>query len=58
MILFFEKGIGAFKNDFRIRVSNEIDQKEMIISLFKKVNEDDDKEALRFLKKIPFLIIL
>ena len=26
----------------------------MIISLFKKVNEDDDKEALKFLKNIFF----
>ena len=51
---FFEKGGGAFKNDFRIRVSSEINQKEMIISLFKKVNEDDDKEALKFLKNIFF----
>ena len=51
---FFENGSGAFKNDFRIRVSSEIDQKEMIISLFKKVNEDDDKEALKFLKNIFF----
>jgi len=51
---FFEKGSGAFKNDFRIRVSNEIDQKEMIISLFKKVDGDDDKEALKFLKNIFF----
>jgi myo-inositol-1(or 4)-monophosphatase len=51
---FFEKGSGAFKNDFRIRVSNEIDQKEMIVSLFKKVNEDDDKEALKFLKNTFF----
>ena len=51
---FFENGSGAFKNDFRIRVSNEIDQKEMIISLFKKVNDDDDKEALKFLKNIFF----
>ena len=51
---FFEKGGGAFKNDFRIRVSSEINQKEMIISLFKKDNEDDDKEALKFLKNIFF----
>ena len=51
---FFEKGSGAFKNDFRIRVSNEIDMKEIIISLFKKVNENDDKEALKFLKNIFF----
>ena len=51
---FFEKGGGAFKNDFRIRVSSEINQKEMIISLFKKVNEDDDREALKFLKNIFF----
>ena len=51
---FFEKGIGAFKNDYRIRVSNEIDQKEIIISLFKKVSENDDKEALKFLKNIFF----
>ena len=50
----FEKGSGAFKNDFRIRVSNEIDQKEIIVSLFKKVNEDDDKEALKILKNIFF----
>ena len=51
---FFEKGIGAFKNDFRIRVSSEIDEREMIISLFKKVKENDDKEALKFLKNIFF----
>ena len=51
---FFEKGSGAFKNDFRIRVSNEIDKKEIIISLFKKVNKDDDKEALKFLKNTFF----
>ena len=51
---FFEKGSGAFKNDFRIRVSNKKDKKEIIISLFKKVNEDDDKEALKFLKNIFF----
>ena len=51
---FFEKGGGAFKNDFRIRVSSEINHKEIIISLFKKVNEDDDKEALKFLKNIFF----
>ena len=49
---FFEKGSGAFKNDFRIRVSNEINMKETIVSLFKKVNENDDREALKFLKKI------
>ena len=51
---FFEKGTGAFKNDFRIRVSNETNIKETIVSLFKKVNENDDKEALSFLKKIFF----
>ena len=34
---FFEKGSGAFKNDFRIRVSNEINMKETIVGLFKKV---------------------
>ena len=54
ILFFFEKGSGAFKNDFRIRVSNEIDMKEIIISLFKKVNEDDDKEALKFFKKYLF----
>ena len=51
---FFERGGGAFKNDFRIRVSSEIDEREMIVSLFKKVNENDDKEALKFLKNIFF----
>ncbi len=51
---YFEKGIGAFKNDFRIRVSNEGNKKEMIISLFKKANEDDDRETLKFLKNIFF----
>ena len=51
---FFEKGSGAFKNDFRIRVSNEIDKNEMIIGLFKKVHENDDKEALKLLKSIFF----
>ena len=54
ILFFFEKGSGAFKNDFRMRVSNEIDKNEMIISLFKKVDEDDDKEALKFLKNIFF----
>ena len=51
---FFEKGSGAFKNDFRIRVSNEINHERNIVSLFKKANEDDDKEALKFLKNIFF----
>ena len=33
-------------------MSNEINMKETIVSLFKKVNENDDREALKFLKKI------
>ena len=55
---FFEKGSGAFKNDFRIGVSNEINMKETIVSLFKKVNENDDREALKFLKKFFWTILL
>ena len=51
---FFEKGSGAFKNDFRIRVSTEIDKNEIIIGLFKKAGENDDREVLKFLKNIFF----
>ena len=31
--------------------------KETIVSLFKKVNENDDKEALKFLKKFFWTIL-
>ena len=54
ILFFFEKGSGAFKNDFRIRVSNEIDKNEIIIGLFKKAGENDDREVLKFLKNIFF----
>ena len=48
---FFEKGLGSYKNDSRIRVSNKINKKEIIISVYKR-STDDDIDAIKFVKGI------
>ena len=48
---FFEKGLGSYKNDSRIRVSNKKNKKEIIFSVYKKPT-DDDIDAIKFVKEI------
>ena len=47
---FFEKGLGAYKNDSRIRVSNKQEKNETIITIYKKYIENDDKKIVKLLK--------
>ncbi len=47
---FFEKGLGAYKNDSRIRVSNKQEKHETIISIYKKYQDNDDKKLIKVLK--------
>ena len=47
---FFEKGAGAFKNDFRLRVSSKLEKKEIIIGVYKKYEKNDDKEIIKLIK--------
>ena len=47
---FFEKGLGAYKNDSRIRVSNKQEKNETIITIYKKYIENDDKMIIKLLK--------
>ncbi len=49
---FFQKGLGSFKNDERIRVSCKKKISNSVISIFKKIEESDDLEGIIFAKNI------
>ncbi len=48
----FEKGSGAFKNDFRIRVSNKLNKEEIIVSIFQNYDETKNKESIKLIKNL------
>ncbi len=52
VFFFFQKGLGSYKNDERIRVSGRKKISESMISIHKKPEETDDSEAIVFAKNI------
>ena len=47
---FFQKGLGSYRNDERIRVSNRKKIVESVVNIFKKINQSDDYDGIIFLK--------